>query len=453
MKKFLLLPVLFLVFYNISAQGDSIDINSFNRYYEKSIDKLRELVAVKRSVGFDCNYYKGYDYKSEILKLIRKFENEFNDNAGEYKNRNRADHVAIIFYSAETDTLRIWLFRNNRIYYHFSLTTKQQLADAELQLRQALGVDELRAARSPYLRGGETRNTVSAKTAPDVAINTATSILLPAAIRKGLHQLHHLIIIPEYNIGQFPFGILKPYKENSFLIDSMSVSFAPHLCNLAMVDDEKERFFRRKNSFHAARPLIVGNPSYYNTGEIVFPPLPGAEQEAKAIAALMHTNAITGKEATAGKIIAASMQADFLYFATHGFFDFEKLLKGSFLAFTPDDSIPNGFWTADSIQRVKLKADLAVLSACQTGVGKIYEGGFIGIGRSFYIAGVDNTVISLWSVNDESTKNLMVMFMNQLQQPDYFFPASHLRKAILEYKRKDNTLAHWAPFMVFGFTY
>ncbi|NJO24745.1 MAG: hypothetical protein HC867_01600 [Bacteroidia bacterium] len=56
-------------------------------------------------------------------------------------------------------------------------------------------------------------------------------------------------------------------------------------------------------------------------------------------------------------------------------------------------------------------------------------------------------------MNDESTKDLMVMFMNQLQQPDYFFPASHLRKAILEYKRKDNTLAHWAPFMVFGFTH
>ncbi|NJO24743.1 MAG: hypothetical protein HC867_01590 [Bacteroidia bacterium] len=248
MKKVLLLSFLHAFRCYCSAQGDSDDINSFNRYYEKSIDKLRELVAVKRSVDFDCNYYKGYDYKSEIFKLLRKFENDFADNAG-YKNEKRSDHTAIIFYSVEADTLRIWLFRSNKIYYHLSLTSKKQLAAAELQLRQALRVDELRAARSPYLRGGETRNTVITKVSPDSAISAATDVLLPQQIRKGLRRLHHLIIIPEYNIGQFPFSILKPYKEGSFLIDSMSVSFAPHLCNLAMVDDEKERFSGEETVF------------------------------------------------------------------------------------------------------------------------------------------------------------------------------------------------------------
>ena len=97
---------------------------------------------------------------------------------------------------------------------------------------------------------------------------------------------------------------------------------------------------------------------------------------------------------------------------------------------------------------------MAILSACQTGVGKIYDAGFIGLGRAFYKAGIDHTIMSLWSVDDAATKQLMTLLVKTLVEDDlYFYPASHLRRAILEFRKTDNDPAHWAPFMLFGFPF
>ena len=122
--------------------------------------------------------------------------------------------------------------------------------------------------------------------------------------------------------------------------------------------------------------------------------------------------------------------ADLLYFATHGVFDMEKMLDGSFLAFAPDSNDKGGLWMAKNIQQSYLTAKMAVLSACQTGIGKIYDGGFVSIGQSFLIAGVPHTINSLWSVDDASTKKLMLLFMQELKTVGYFYPAGQLRNAI-----------------------
>jgi CHAT domain-containing protein len=120
-------------------------------------------------------------------------------------------------------------------------------------------------------------------------------------------------------------------------------------------------------------------------------PLPGAEQEAIAIAPLLNTKAIIGKDATKSAIEQLMPKARIIHLATHGLLDDQQGL-GSAIALAPDSpSSPplargaggvNGLLTAEQILDMKLNAELVVLSACDTGRGKITGDGVIGLSRS-----------------------------------------------------------------------
>ena len=176
------------------------------------------------------------------------------------------------------------------------------------------------------------------------------------------------------------------------------------------------------------------------------PNLPGAETEAKAIAPMLNTKAITGSAATEAEIVQKMPQAQIIHLATHGLFDDLRGL-GSALAFntSPKD---DGLLTAEEILDLKLNADLVVLSACDTGRGRITGDGVIGLSRSFISAGVPSIVVSLWSVDDDSTAFLMTEFYQNLQQG--IDKGTALRKAMLSAKEKYENPLQWAAFTLIG---
>lgn len=425
---------------SVAASSQENAVTSFNQYYLKSVDKLRDLYNV-RGAAFVCENMSN-PYR-EVKAMLQGY-------------RNVSRFLGILFYSYNNDSLRIWLLRTDTLVYHQQIVQKDQLVKAEVDLRRALKVDLLLAARDAKNRG-VTIN-IKDEPRPDVAesIATATGYLLPQPIAKTLKGLKHLIVIPEFNISQFPWYLLKPYNNNAYLVDSVSVSLAPHLCNLTVTLEQYDNYVGNPVSLVVNNAVVVGNPSYAHNRDVELSQLPGAEMEADTIAAMLNTVALKGKEATLSNVLQKAKGADFLYFATHGYADLEKGLAGSFLAFAPDSTSPNGLWNAKQIQNEKItaKASMAILSACQTGVGKIYDAGFIGIGRAFYKAGIDHTIMSLWSVSDTATQKLMTSFVTILKTQElYFYPASHLRKAILQFKKEDPDPTHWAPFMLFGFPY
>jgi CHAT domain-containing protein len=157
---------------------------------------------------------------------------------------------------------------------------------------------------------------------------------------------------------------------------------------------------------------------------------------------------LIGREATKEAVIARAANADLLYFATHGAADASQPLDGGFLVF----SGPNGtesVWTAREIQQTPLQARLAVLSACQTGLGRTHDAGIIGLARAFQLAGVPRVVMSLWSVYDDATAELMQAFARQLRSGTVA-PAEALRQAMLEVRRRRPDPAEWASFVIFG---
>ncbi|HEY0320353.1 MAG TPA: CHAT domain-containing protein [Pyrinomonadaceae bacterium] len=353
---------------------------------------------------------------------------------------NFASGTALIFYAYQDGSLQIWLIGQEGLQaYSSRAMTQQKLESVIYDLRNSLGVDSLQANRAPSLRNpnGATAD-VRLKKSTDSAIADVTDVLLPSPIAERLSSVRHLIVAPILGIGTVPFAILRPFKSDAFLIEKMSVSVVPNLFDIE--DNTKAWTPRYRN------PLVVGNPYFPPDANWKVPPLPGAEEEALAIAKMINARPLIRRRATKRRVMARAANADFLYFATHGIASSDDPLTGGFL-FLTDRSLTKGFWTAKEIQSSRLTAQLAVLSACQTGLGKIHDAGVIGLSRAFQIAGVPRVVMSLWSVNDKATAELMKSFVKYLRSN---VPSEALRLAMLEVKRDRPQLSQWASFVLFG---
>ena len=175
-------------------------------------------------------------------------------------------------------------------------------------------------------------------------------------------------------------------------------------------------------------------------------PLPGAEAEAKAIASLFNTQALTGNQATKSSILPLLPNAQIIHLATHGILNDIQGLKSG-LALAPSSS-GDGLLRAEEILELKLNAKLVVLSACDTGRGRITGDGVIGLSRSFISAGVPSVIVSLWAVPDAPTAFLMTEFYNNLQtNPD---KAIALRQAMLTTLKQHPNPRNWAAFTLIG---
>lgn len=213
-------------------------------------------------------------------------------------------------------------------------------------------------------------------------------------------------------------------------------------------------------SYIPSNALFVANPNYPNDSSWFFPDLPGASTEVLSITSTLDTTVytyLTGKRATKNMIMKNICDRDLLYFATYGVSDDNNPLEESFLVLADDDSL-GSFLTAKEVQDIRfqcpLKADLVLLSACQTSLGTSHKGGVIGMSRAFQIAGANHVVMSLWSINDESTAILMGFFFEYLKKGNYYMPHEALRSAILKFKYevRDNPNI-WASFSIFGIPY
>jgi CHAT domain-containing protein len=141
-----------------------------------------------------------------------------------------------------------------------------------------------------------------------------------------------------------------------------------------------------------------------------------------------------------------------IHFATHGLLDDRNSLQSALaLVSDPQDS---GLLTAQEIFGMKLQANLAVLSACNTGRGQITGDGVLGLSRSLLSSGVPSVVVSLWSVPDQPTQALMTAFYGNLQtqvgQKPAVDKAQALRQAMLTVMKQYPDPSDWAGFMLIG---
>ncbi|MBT9315607.1 CHAT domain-containing protein [Leptothoe spongobia] len=273
-----------------------------------------------------------------------------------------------------------------------------------------------------------------------------------------------IVFIPQGELFLLPFPALLNSK-GKYLIEQHTLLTSPSIQVLALTEEMADS--RQKNlSFPAINslsdPLIVGNPTMPTivlrdeTGRFTkepLPGLPGAEQEAEDIAGFLGTSALTSDSATEAVVKRRLGSADLIHLATHGLLEYgdptetgSQTMPGA-MALAPGVS-EDGLLTTAEILQMDLQASLVVLSACDTGRGRITGDGVIGLSRAFVAAGAPSLVVSLWAVPDASTAELMTEFYRQLSQGQT--KAQALRQAMLITMETHQHPIAWSAFTLIG---
>jgi len=260
-----------------------------------------------------------------------------------------------------------------------------------------------------------------------------------------------LVIEPHASLWLVPFAALQ-LPDRTWMSDRWALVYAASAQTLAEIRNEP-----CYATLERSKILVVGNPLMpkirtQNGEEIELSPLSGAEAEAQAIVAslgdLQHT-LLLREQATETAVKDFAQTHNIIHLATHGIAYTENPLA-SFIAFSPT-ATEDGLLTAREVAENRdLPADLIVLSACQTGLGKISGDGMLGLSRAFLIAGARTVVVSQWSVSDSATKELMVAFYQNYFQSGN--KAIALQKG-MQVVRSHSDYSHpryWAAFVVMG---
>lgn len=279
-------------------------------------------------------------------------------------------------------------------------------------------------------------------------------LIQPIAEQLPTQPSDRVIFVPQDALYLVPFAALQA-PDGRYLIQSHTILTTPSVQALDLSQISAQRLGDPSSLSPA---LVVGNPTMpqlqfaWNQRPERLTELPGAEQEALAIAQVLKAQPLIGSQATKANVLAQMPQAKVIHLATHGILDNLQGLQSA-IALAPDpqkaSSIqPNGFLTARQVLPLPLSASLVVLSACNTGRGEITGDGVIGLARSFLSAGAASVVVSLWAVPDAPTATLMREFYKTLQQnPD---KANALRQAMLMTMQSHPNPRDWAAFTLVG---
>ncbi|MDJ0600350.1 MAG: CHAT domain-containing tetratricopeptide repeat protein [Crocosphaera sp.] len=261
-----------------------------------------------------------------------------------------------------------------------------------------------------------------------------------------------VIFIPQGELFLVPFPALQD-QAGTYLIGKHTILTAPAIQLLDLTQKQRTNV----QQANLQNKVIVGNPTMPKvTVKIGEPPeqlkpLPAAKTEAIEIAKLFNTQPLIGSQATKKNILSQLPQARIIHLATHGLLDD---IQGSgvpgAIALAPSGN-DNGLLTANEILDLKLNAELVVLSACDTGRGRITGDGVIGLSRSLITAGVPSVIVSLWSVPDAPTASLMTEFYRNWQE-EKMDKAQALRQAMLTTMKTDRNPRNWAAFTLIGET-
>ncbi len=363
---------------------------------------------------------------------------------------------------AQETTLLIWVVKPDgsvtmRQTDLRGVKPQQQSLEALLtQTRESIG-----RQTSIVVRQVDTRRTAPSRQQAIAQLQQLYQLLIqPIADLLPTKPDSRIVFMPQGALFFVPFAALQDASGN-YLIQNHTVLTAP---SIQVLNLTRKAQVNQVTTSQPSKALIVGNPTMPKIslapGEPPqqLSPLPWTEAEAKVIASLLKTEAITGDRAAKTAILQKMPTARFIHLATHGLIDdFKGMGVPGAIALAPDPvkaSTPqnrtteNGILTADEILDLKLNAELVVLSACDTAQGRITGDGVIGLSRSFISAGVPSLVVSLWSVPDDSTMFLMAEFYQNLQQTTD--KASALRQAMLTTLQRYPSPRDWAAFTLIG---
>lgn len=305
--------------------------------------------------------------------------------------------------------------------------------------------------------------------------------LEPSGVRRGAAGVEELVIVPDGVLHRLPFGALisaSPpapiaFSRLPYLVRDFAIGYAPSLSTLAVLEraGREPVPVAERSSVLFADSVREGGLEFYCPGDrsaaedggsrgshsVRLPTLEGARLEVSRVASRSRgpVHAFIGEEATEARLRSAPVAAaDRLHFAVHGLVCESYPERSGLVLSSAEGSSDDGFLQMREIYALDLSADLAVLSACESGAGREVDGeGVVNLARAFFYAGVPSVVVSLWAVSDATTAELMDTFYAGLEDGEPYSEAlRQAQLAMISRGGRPSSPRHWAPLVLIGRT-
>lgn len=427
---------------------------------------LEHLVLAARNDSSTTAGQKLVAYQARLLAAKNRYEAYLAETRQKHSNFFQLKYSAaptltqLRHQLAATGTTLVEYFATDSVFYLFRITAE------DLQLRQVRRDAQLDSA---------IYRTAAIQHAGDIdqfatdAHRLYRSLLAPAL--SSLPYTAELVIIPDGPLHYLPFQILlekapspetlaaENWRELPYLIKTKNIRYE---YSAALLLEQSPRRRPHQHYYSGFAPAFSGQPlASRGIGSAVanrhwrgglIPDLKQNRPEVQTVHQLLRTGqAFLAEAATERAFKQIAPQCRLLHLATHACADDEDPLYSQIL-FSPD-SAEDGALHAYELYNMQLSADLAVLSACQTGAGRLQRGeGVMSLSRAFKYAGCPNIVMSLWNADDDASKNIILRFFEHLKAGQNKDDA--LSQAQRDYLRQA-TLAEahpsrWATFVLIG---
>lgn len=278
-------------------------------------------------------------------------------------------------------------------------------------------------------------------------------------------QINSLFIVPDGILGYLSFEALimnghipdrLDFKNLDYVIRQYSVSYL-YSATIMLEEPKPEK---NNRELLALAPTYSIEKNETSVAKIVAPermnllrPLEYSLHEVNAILSSIKGELLSGEEATEMAFKSEANEYCILHFAMHTLVDDEEPLRSKMVFSLTADSVEDGLLNNYEIYNLNLNANLAVLSACKTGMGKLRKGeGIMSLARGFMYAGVPSIIMTLWEIEDISSADIMDRFYKHLKSGAKVNDA--LRNSKLEYLQSADPLhAHpyfWAAYVQIG---
>jgi CHAT domain-containing protein len=387
----------------------------------------------------------------------------------------------LLEYALGRDQSHLWVLSKKTLRY-FALASRVEIERVAGRFLELL---KTRQTRFPGETAKKWNLRVQAADAAfcHTATQLSTMLLGPAAKELAAKRL---LIVPDGILQYVPFAALpapgrnpaQPGSDAPPLVEEFELVTVPSASVLAVLRDIPSRPAAGRGIMIFANPVFAsedgaerktpsagaksGRPPIRQQASVrqgfSLRPLPGTRKETQAILSVVPlgtVTAATGFGATRSRAISAEIgNYKIVHFATHGIMDdAHPKLSGIALSTIDEKGRPqDGLLRLLDIYDMNLPVELVVLSACETALGKDIRGeGLVGLVRGFMYAGAPRVVASLWSVDDDSTAELMKIFYREMFQGGNTAAAA-LRQAQLEMWRSKRWSApyYWAGFVLQG---
>lgn len=433
------------------------DLIAEEKNLSDKISSYKKLIAEEENHS-STSYLKNqlFEYTKKFNALISRFEKEYPDYYAA-KFSQKIPSLYEIQKSLDNNEMLISYFTGRYELYCIAVSKTSCSISSNCQ-----GQNQLASTTAAIVKSLTNYSPENIEQYKNLA-QTLYANIFPQKIPK---EIARITIIPDGSLFVIPFEALltENCRDNNFtkfpfLIKKYQINYN-YSSYLALKRMNQQRTTPDIKWLGIAPAFDAENPCTFKGEQVRAIPETVTEVQAisdKIRSEKMSSEYLLRKDASETAIKTADLSSyNVIHIATHGTVNSEHPELSGLLLSQKEGTTDDGMLYNGEIYNLKLNADLVVMSACETGLGKISQGeGVIGLGRSLIYAGAKNIVCSLWQVSDISTSALMINFYTNLlkaskKEQMAFTDKLHNAKLKMISEEKFAHPYFWSPFIIIG---